>query len=271
MNFNLHAQVWRGDRTELWRNIEVRTLALNIAFLSVLATLGMGAGGYYTVYCRRSCARDCSTWSPRTPAPGTRRSTRVSGPTSSGVPGSRRSCLRWRRAALSHRPREESRPCDSASSRKQWFTRSKRRFRHARRASRPSTTISEGTCSPRRSWEPPPSIFIMYTITYVTGGLIGAAYGFGAADAIFESISATANVGLSAGITSPSDADRPQAASTSCRCGRGGSSSSRCWCCYAGLAERAHGVQAGERVRRMGLTLGLALLLAAAPGDRECR
>ena len=45
-------------------------------------------------------------------------------------------------------------------------------------------------------------VIIMYVVTYVSGGLIGAAYGYGAGEAIFESISATANVGLSTGITS---------------------------------------------------------------------
>ena len=43
MNFNLHAQVWRGDRTELWRNIETRVLAINILILSTLAALGLAA------------------------------------------------------------------------------------------------------------------------------------------------------------------------------------------------------------------------------------
>jgi trk system potassium uptake protein TrkH len=47
------------------------------------------------------------------------------------------------------------------------------------------------------------TIFIMYTVVYITGGLVGAAYGYNAAAALFESISAAANVGLSAGITSP--------------------------------------------------------------------
>ncbi|MBU4556609.1 MAG: TrkH family potassium uptake protein, partial [Actinobacteria bacterium] len=37
MNFNLHAQIWRGDRTEIWRNIETRVLAFNIGLLSLLA------------------------------------------------------------------------------------------------------------------------------------------------------------------------------------------------------------------------------------------
>ena len=43
MNFNLHAQVWRGDRMELWRNIETRVLGLNILLLSALTAIGLAA------------------------------------------------------------------------------------------------------------------------------------------------------------------------------------------------------------------------------------
>jgi len=46
------------------------------------------------------------------------------------------------------------------------------------------------------------TVFILYLGTYLLGGVAGAAYGYGAAEAMFESISATANSGLSIGITS---------------------------------------------------------------------
>ena len=47
-------------------------------------------------------------------------------------------------------------------------------------------------------------MFALYVVTYVTGGLIGAAYGYPVGEALFESVSAAANVGLSTGITVPS-------------------------------------------------------------------
>jgi trk system potassium uptake protein TrkH len=50
-------------------------------------------------------------------------------------------------------------------------------------------------------------IVVLYFLTYVTGSLMGMVYGYGAAEAIFESVSATANSGLSIGITS---ADMPR-------------------------------------------------------------
>jgi len=46
-------------------------------------------------------------------------------------------------------------------------------------------------------------IFISYLATYLAGALVGVAYGYPLAEASFESVSAAANVGLSAGLTSP--------------------------------------------------------------------
>jgi trk system potassium uptake protein TrkH len=46
-------------------------------------------------------------------------------------------------------------------------------------------------------------MFALYLVTYISGGLIGAAYGYPLDQSLFESISAAANVGLSAGITAP--------------------------------------------------------------------
>jgi len=47
-------------------------------------------------------------------------------------------------------------------------------------------------------------IFSLYLFTYIAGGLIAMALGYEPIPALFESVSATANVGLSAGITTPS-------------------------------------------------------------------
>ncbi|MDH4140519.1 MAG: TrkH family potassium uptake protein, partial [Coriobacteriia bacterium] len=43
MNFNLHAQVWRGDTRELWKNLEVRVLAINALVLSAIVAVGLAA------------------------------------------------------------------------------------------------------------------------------------------------------------------------------------------------------------------------------------
>jgi trk system potassium uptake protein len=47
-------------------------------------------------------------------------------------------------------------------------------------------------------------IFILFIITYVAGALVAIGLGYPATAALFESVSATANVGLSSGITNPS-------------------------------------------------------------------
>ena len=46
-------------------------------------------------------------------------------------------------------------------------------------------------------------IFLMYLGLYILGTIIGCLYGFPLREALFESVSAGANVGLSCGITNP--------------------------------------------------------------------
>ena len=48
------------------------------------------------------------------------------------------------------------------------------------------------------------TILLMYVVTYAIGAIAGVIYGYDALPAIFESVSATSNTGLSAGITSAS-------------------------------------------------------------------
>jgi len=47
-------------------------------------------------------------------------------------------------------------------------------------------------------------IFILFIITYVAGALVAMGFGYPGTASLFESVSATANVGLSMGITNPS-------------------------------------------------------------------
>lgn len=46
--------------------------------------------------------------------------------------------------------------------------------------------------------------FFIFIFTYIAGAIVAMGFGYPASDALFESVSATANVGLSVGITSPS-------------------------------------------------------------------
>jgi len=45
--------------------------------------------------------------------------------------------------------------------------------------------------------------FFIFIFTYVAGGIVAIGFGYPASQALFESVSATANVGLSVGITNP--------------------------------------------------------------------
>jgi trk system potassium uptake protein TrkH len=47
LNFNLHYQVWFGNRKELWKNIETRTLFITILLFSFVAAVGLGHMGAY--------------------------------------------------------------------------------------------------------------------------------------------------------------------------------------------------------------------------------
>lgn len=47
------------------------------------------------------------------------------------------------------------------------------------------------------------TILLLYLLTYVAGGIIGLLYGYEFTESMFESTSATANVGLSVGLTAP--------------------------------------------------------------------
>jgi trk system potassium uptake protein TrkH len=46
--------------------------------------------------------------------------------------------------------------------------------------------------------------FFIFIFTYVAGAIVAMGFGYPAGEALFESVSATANVGLSVGITAPS-------------------------------------------------------------------
>jgi len=202
MNFNLHAQVWRGDKAELWKNVETRVLATNTMILSVLVVIGLMAttlfqGPFETM--RKGIYHVLSAHS------GTGHQTlyavqwfsdygsgaiaviilamAAGGAVSSTAGGIKALRLGMIAKTLIHYIKEAIAPRSAVV---------RTRFHH----------LGEKFLTPQIATAAT-IVFILYTITYVTGALIGVAYGYGAAESLFESVSATANVGLSAGITSP--------------------------------------------------------------------
>ncbi len=200
INFNLHAQVWRGDRVELWRNIEVRVLLVNTLILSGLAAVGVAAlkvygplgavrkGAYHIISAHSGTGHQTiysSQWLSELGGAAFAAvilAMAAGGAVSSTAGGIKALRLGVIVKSIIHQVKASLLPRSAVIT---------TRFTH----------IGEKILTPEVA-SAAAVVFILYVITYVTGGLIGAAYGYGAGEAIFESVSATANVGLSTGITS---------------------------------------------------------------------
>jgi trk system potassium uptake protein TrkH len=200
INFGLHAMVWRGDRKELFRNMEVRVLAFVSTAMILLVAVGMtytdwGGGiigvfrkGVFQVIAGQSAGHQ--TVYPSQffndfggigllaiiMAMGIGGSVSSTGggikALRAGVLG--KTVLLGLKQSLS--PRSAVTVVD---------------YRHLGQRTLTPGVISAVT-----------TIFLLYLATYLVGGVAGAAYGYGVAQAAFESVSATANSGLSIGVTS---------------------------------------------------------------------
>lgn len=202
MNFNLHAQVWRGDRIELWKNIETRVLAFNIMVLSVLVAIGFAAteafsgplaavrkGAYHVFSAHSGTGHQTvynSQWATDFGGPAFAAiliAMAAGGAVSSTAGGIKALRLGLIVRSVIQQVKEATAPRSALM---------RARYHHlGERFLTPEIGTAAAT------------VFILYMVTYITGALIGAAYGYDAGSAIFESISATANVGLSTGVTSP--------------------------------------------------------------------
>ncbi len=202
LNFNLHADVWRGDPREIGKNIEARSLAVNIALLSAAVGFGLGASQLYSGWgevLRKGVYHVMSANS------GTGHQTLYTtqwlngysglgfaaillamafgGMVSSTAGGIKALRLGLIAKGVLWRVKQSIAPASSVITQK---------YHHLLDVPLTSEVLSNALM-----------VFVLYVITYITGALIGAAYGYPAGAALFESISATANVGLSTGITAP--------------------------------------------------------------------
>jgi trk system potassium uptake protein TrkH len=203
LNFSLHADIWRGDRGEVFRNSEARTLAANIAVLTIAVGIGLAAtsvftGGWeivrkgvYHVISANSGTGHQSIY----PLQWTRDygglglaavvlAMAFGGMVSSTAGGIKSLRVSLILKGIMLRVRESLAPPSAAL---------RAKYHH----------IGDHVLTPQLL-SSALLVAVLYGVTYITGALIGAAYGHGAGAALFESVSATANVGLSAGITSPS-------------------------------------------------------------------
>ncbi|MBW6467644.1 MAG: TrkH family potassium uptake protein [Coriobacteriia bacterium] len=202
LNFNLHAQVWRGGYDELWRNIETRVLAFNILVLSIAGSAGLAAsrvfsgapfelwrkGAYHVLSAHTGTGHQTvytNQWLTDM-GPGFMAAILLAmaagGAVSSTAGGIKALRIGIIVRSLMQQVKEALAPSAAVS---------RTRYHHLRgQILTPQVAAAAAM------------VFIMYAVTYVTGGFIGAEYGYDLRGAMFESISATANVGLSTGITS---------------------------------------------------------------------
>lgn len=200
-NFNLHADLWRGDKFEVFKNIEARTLAANIAICVGFVAVAFGASQVF--------ATDAEVWRKgvfhiisansgtghQTVYPGQWKSfggtaliavvlaMGFGGMVSSTAGGIKSLRVGLILSSVVLSVKQALSPPSAVV---------RMRFHHLiDRFVTPEIVASAFT------------YFTLYMLSYISGGLIGAAYGYDAGAAMFESVSAAANVGLSAGITSP--------------------------------------------------------------------
>jgi trk system potassium uptake protein len=202
LNFNLHARIWRGDIDELWRNLEVRVLAFSIAALSLFIAAGLSANllidsgpvsslrkGIYHVLSAHTGTGHQTVYGmqwlgdlgPQVLA-AILIAMAAGGAASSTAGGIKALRLGLIAKSLLKQVKDGLAPRSAVGS---------TRYHHLReKLLTPEVASAAAT------------MFILYTITYMTGAFIGAEYGYEFQAATFESISAAANVGLSTGITS---------------------------------------------------------------------
>jgi trk system potassium uptake protein TrkH len=202
LNFNLHADIWRGDRGEIMSNIEARTLAINMGLLSLAVALGLTAtklfgtswevvrkGVYHIISANSGTGHQtlyASQWA--TDVGGLAFAAVVLAMAFGGMASSTAGGIKALRVGVIvkgviQRVRQSLAPPSAVI---------RTKYHHLTEQTLTDELVSGALL-----------VFVLYVVTYITGGLIGAAYGYPMASALFESVSATANVGLSTGITSP--------------------------------------------------------------------
>ena len=201
INFNLHADIWRGDRTELFRNIEVRTLVGNVFLLIGFASTGLAVTrlynepweivrkGAYHVLSANSGTGHQAIYSSQWDEVGAAAFFSVvlamafGGMVSSTAGGIKALRVGIILKGIVLEVRRSLSPQHAVIASK---------FHHIKDRRLTSDLVGSALM-----------VFALYMVTYLSGALVGAMYGYPLHLSLFESVSAAANVGLSTGITSP--------------------------------------------------------------------
>jgi trk system potassium uptake protein len=203
VSFALHYHLWRGDHHELFRNLEVRTLAVTIGALSVVVLAGLATAGtqrsstglvrkgFFTLFSAHSgtgfavtnSATYLSDWGVLAPA------AVVTAMAFGGMAGSTAGGIKAIRLGLTV----------------------KGAVQDVRRLLLPESALVVATYHTGhrrilrdRTLRAATTLLLLYVATYLAGAGIGLLYGRWEVTAtLFESVSAAANVGLSVGIVDP--------------------------------------------------------------------
>lgn len=201
INFALHAHVWRGARGELVKNLETRVLATVVAAGSMLVAVGLASSGRFPgglAFLRKGVFQVISGHSAgHQTVYGNQLleefgsigvlaiiiGMAIGGSLSSTGGGFKALRIGVITKSIILQAKQALAPPSGAI---------RIRYHHiTERVLTPDVTGAAAT------------VFILYLGTYLMGGVAGAIYGYGVPEALFESVSATANSGLSIGITSP--------------------------------------------------------------------
>jgi trk system potassium uptake protein TrkH len=203
MNFNLHYHLWTGNRHEIWKNIETRTLYITIALTFLVTLIGLNQVGSYpraVIMFRKGFYQ------------------LISGHTTTGFMTiyARQFIDDWGNLALVGiicAMAFGGGACSTAGGIKMLRLGiiAKALKQDLRRIILPERAIVEQRLHHLKEIfleDKQVRAALLITVSYLTlygiGALVGMLYGYPFLDSLFESTSAAANVGLSCGITTPS-------------------------------------------------------------------
>jgi trk system potassium uptake protein TrkH len=203
MNFNLHYRIWMGDRREIWKNIETRTLCITIALTFLVVVIGLNevgsypralimfrkgfyqlasahtTTGYMTIYARQFI----NEWG-NLALVGLIIAMALGGGACSTAGGIKMLRLGIIAEALKQDVKRIILPERAVV---------EQRLHHLKEIFLEDKQVRAALL-----------ITVSYLVLYGIGALVGMLYGYPFLESLFESTSAAANVGLSCGITTPS-------------------------------------------------------------------
>ncbi len=202
MNFNLHYHLWTGNRREIWKNIETRTLCITVLFTLLITLIGLSQVGSYP--CAVAMFRKGFYQL-------------ISGHTTTGYMTiyARQFINEWGNLALVGiicAMAFGGGACSTAGGIKMLRLGiiAKALKQDLRRIILPERAIVEQRLHhlkeiflEDRQVRSALLITLVYLVLYGIGALVGMLYGYPFLESLFESTSAAANVGLSCGITTP--------------------------------------------------------------------